>query len=92
MVHYQQFAAEGLPIGSGVLDAACKTLVTRRMKQSGIRWKEKGGQAIVDRARLDAERHCFNRAWAPLAVTHQAEAMTLHNVVPRPPADRSRGR
>src|ERR1017187_10921794 len=37
-----------LPIGSGVTEAACKTVFTQRLKQSGMTWKLEGGQWIVD--------------------------------------------
>ena len=33
---------EGLPIGSGVTEAAYKTLVKQRLCDSGMRWKTKG--------------------------------------------------
>jgi len=91
-MRYQQFAAEGLPIGSGVVEAACKTLVTQRMKQSGMRWEEKGGQAILTVRGWTQSGDRFDRAWALLAATYQAEVVTLHNVVPFPPAGRSKGR
>ena len=35
------FLAEGLPIGSGVTDPVCKTLVKERQCASGMRWKTK---------------------------------------------------
>ncbi len=38
--HYQR---AGLPIGSGVVEAAGKTLVTQRLKRSGMRWELTGG-------------------------------------------------
>lgn len=91
-MRYHQFAAEGLPIGSGVVEAACKTLVTQRMKQSGMRWEEKGGQAILTVRGWTQSGDRFDRAWALLAATYQAEVVTLHNVVPFPPASRSKGR
>jgi hypothetical protein len=37
-----------LPIGSGVTEAACKTVFTQRLKQSGMTWTVDGGQWIVD--------------------------------------------
>ena len=38
----------GLPIGSGVTEAACKTVFAERLKRSGMTWGIAGGQAIVD--------------------------------------------
>jgi hypothetical protein len=38
----------GLPIGSGVTEAACKTVVGYRFKQSGMRWKREQGQHVLD--------------------------------------------
>ena len=37
-----------LPIGSGVTEAACKTVFTQRLKRSGMSWTISGGQVIVD--------------------------------------------
>jgi hypothetical protein len=45
---YDRYRRDHLPIGSGVTEAACKTVFTQRLKQSGMTWKEEGGQWIVD--------------------------------------------
>jgi hypothetical protein len=45
---YYQYRRDHLPIGSGVTEAACKTVFTQRMKQSGMTWKLEAGQWIVD--------------------------------------------
>jgi hypothetical protein len=45
---YCQYRKDHLPIGSGVTEAACKTVFTQRLKQSGMTWKLEGGQWIVD--------------------------------------------
>ena len=37
----------GLPIGSGVTEAACKTVFTQRFKESGMSWGIEGGQVIL---------------------------------------------
>jgi hypothetical protein len=46
-MHYAQYLRDSLPIASGVMEASCKTLVTQRMKQSGMAWSRTGGQAIL---------------------------------------------
>jgi hypothetical protein len=79
-MRYATWRAACLPIGSGVVEAACKTLATQRMKRSGMRWKHEGGQAILTfRALVQSER--FDRAWALLAATYKAEVTLLDNVI-----------
>ncbi len=46
-MRYQEYRALGLPLGSGVTEAACKTVFTQRLKQSGVRWEVAGGQVVV---------------------------------------------
>jgi hypothetical protein len=42
------YRRQGLLIGSGVTEAACKTVFTQRLKQSGMTWDIDRGQVIVD--------------------------------------------
>ena len=37
-LQYAEFRRQGLPIGSGITEAACKTVFTQRLKLSGMRW------------------------------------------------------
>ena len=60
-----------LPIGSGPVEAACKTLVTQRLKRSGMRWRHSGGQAVLTFRAL-AQSNQFDRAWALLARDYKA--------------------
>jgi len=46
-MRYSSLRAKGLPIGSGHVEATCKTLVSTRMKRCGARWKNAGGQAVL---------------------------------------------
>jgi len=41
-MQYATFRARGYFIGSGVVEAACKTIVAQRLKQSGMHWSEQG--------------------------------------------------
>ncbi len=45
---YWWYRRRGLAIGSGITEAACKTLFTQRFKQSGMKWSMEGGQVVVD--------------------------------------------
>ncbi len=44
---YPVFSAMGLPIGSGVTEAACKTLVKQRLCGSGMQWTRSGAQTVL---------------------------------------------
>jgi hypothetical protein len=48
LMDYQSYRRHGLPIGSGVTEAACKTVFTQRFKRSGMRWHGATGQVILD--------------------------------------------
>jgi hypothetical protein len=47
-MQYAAFRARGLPIGSGPVEAACKTVVENRLKRSGMRWSQQGGQNVLN--------------------------------------------
>lgn len=44
---YPTYEAMGLPIGSGEVEAQCKTLVQQRCKQSGMRWHRAGLESLL---------------------------------------------
>lgn len=46
-MRYAQFRAQGLFIGSGVIEAGCKTIIGQRLKQSGMEWSVRGANAII---------------------------------------------
>ena len=46
-MRYAEYRRLGLPIGSGVTEAACKTVYTQRLKLSGMRWRWAGAQTIL---------------------------------------------
>ena len=51
--NYASYRKSHLPIGSGVTEAACKTVVKQRMCGSGMKWKFNGAQTVL---RLRAKR------------------------------------
>jgi hypothetical protein len=44
---YDEYLAAGYPIGSGVVEGACRHLVKDRMERAGMRWRIAGAQAIL---------------------------------------------
>ncbi len=44
---YDEYLAAGYPIGSGVVEGACRHLVKDRMEQTGMRWRIAGAQAVL---------------------------------------------
>jgi hypothetical protein len=44
---YAEWIEQGLFVGSGVIEAGCKTIVAQRLKQSGMRWTVRGANAII---------------------------------------------
>jgi hypothetical protein len=60
--HYGRDQANGWFIGSGVIEAGCKTVVGRRLKQSGMFWSEPGAENILSLRCLMLGPH-FDAAW-----------------------------
>ena len=45
---YDEYLAQGYPIGSGVVEGACRHLVKDRMEGTGMRWRVAGAQSMLD--------------------------------------------
>lgn len=45
---YAWLLCMGLPIGNGVVEAACKSVVKQRLCRSGMRWSRPGGQSVLN--------------------------------------------
>ncbi|HYX63222.1 MAG TPA: hypothetical protein VE935_03270 [Burkholderiales bacterium] len=87
---YASIKARGLMIGSGIVEAACKTVVTQRLKQSGMRWSAAGAQAVLTPRGWDQSER-FDEAWALVAASFQTEVTVLANVIafkPQPTSKR----
>jgi hypothetical protein len=46
-MRYPEFRAKNLFLGSGVIEAGCKTVIGSRLKQSGMFWTVRGANAII---------------------------------------------
>lgn len=47
-MRYHAYLAAGWPIGTGVVEGACRHLVKDRLEQAGMRWSRAGAQALLD--------------------------------------------
>lgn len=46
-MRYADFRRQGLFVGSGVVEAGCKTILGQRLKRSGMHWTVRGANAII---------------------------------------------
>jgi len=46
-MRYPSFRSRNLFVGSGVIEAACRTVIAKRLKQSGMFWTVRGANAII---------------------------------------------
>lgn len=76
---YGTFRKAGYFIGSGVVEAGCKTVIGKRMKCSGMFWSEEGGQGMLQlRCAFLSER--LDAFWQDRAADHAARNDSLRFV------------
>jgi len=46
-MRYDTFRAKGLFVGSGVIEAGCRSVIGQRLKQSGMHWSVSGANSII---------------------------------------------
>lgn len=62
-MNYHKFEEDNLPIGSGVTEAACKTIIKQRLCGSGMRWKERGLRTILSLRTLVHTQGRWKQFW-----------------------------
>ena len=62
-MRYASFRKKGYFVGSGVVEAGCKTVVGKRTKQSGMFWHVQGAQNVLS-TRCAVLGHLFDECWA----------------------------
>ena len=78
-MRYSEYKKRHIPIGSGITEAACKTVSTQRLKLSGMRWKRDGAQQI-----LTLRTVLLSRTWA---TTYARFLATREAAIPTPYAN-----
>lgn len=61
-MRYPTFRAQGMHVGSGIAEAACKVVVSTRAKRSGMRWTPDGLDAILA-LRTSVLNGSFDQRW-----------------------------
>jgi len=62
-MNYAEYRAKGLSIGSGVTEAACKTLIKQRLCNSGMRWKNTGAQIVISLRAIARTKGRWSQFW-----------------------------
>lgn len=63
---YPAYIEAGWQIGSGHIEAACRTVVNERLKRSGMRWGEGGADAVCHlRALFKGDADQWEASWSP---------------------------
>ena len=70
-MRYAWFRQQGLCVSSGVVEAACKSVVGKRLKQGGMRWTVDGANAILA-LRCAIESNRFDDFWERRAAARRA--------------------
>lgn len=60
---YHTHADSNLPIGSGVTEAACKTLIKQRLCCSGMKWTSKGSGIVISLRALNLTKGRWKQFW-----------------------------
>jgi len=74
-MNYFQLRQQKLPIGSGVVEAACKNLIGARMKKSGMRWSIDGGQTVLTLRSIILSNR-WEKFWAYFIKQHFSDLKT----------------
>jgi hypothetical protein len=72
---YAGYQELGLPIGSGVVEAACKTLATQRLKRSGMSWSDGKQPILTIRSLQQSDR--WDRGWALVSAEFQKTPLVV---------------
>jgi len=73
---YATLKARSYPIGSGIVESACKQIVSERMKLSGMRWNRAGAQYTMTLRSI-----LLSGIWAVVYKKYLASIPTVNNLV-----------
>jgi hypothetical protein len=60
---YQQYKKDGYPIGSGVIEAACKVIIKQRLCCAGMKWTDAGAKAVLTLRCMNESDKMWEQFW-----------------------------
>lgn len=79
-MRYAEAKNNNYPIGSGIVEASCKTLVGQRLKRAGMSWQHNGGQGVLTfRSLIKSSR--FDKAWKFIEKQYKQKVIEHKNVI-----------
>lgn len=76
-MNYKELLDQHFPIGSGVTEAACKTLIKERLCRSGMQWKNDGATVVIDLRALKKTKGRWEQFWNKI-MAMGLSSITLH--------------
>ena len=70
---YDEYLAKGYPIATGFIEGACRHVIKDRMERSGMRWKEKGAQSMLNLRCIEA-----SELWDVATEQHRAISLSKY--------------
>jgi hypothetical protein len=74
-IKYGEYLAKGYPICTGYIEGACRHVPKDRMEKSGMRWKEKGAQCMLNLRCIEA-----SGLWDVLTRTHRTANLSIYGM------------
>ena len=66
-MNYSEYSRKNYPIGSGVTESACKVIVKQRLCNSGMKWKQRGAEAVLCLRSLNHSSDRWGQIWGKIS-------------------------
>jgi hypothetical protein len=64
---YEKYCNDNIPIGSGVIEAACKVIIKQRLCQSGMKWTDTGAKTVLALRCLNQSDSMWKQFWEKIS-------------------------
>lgn len=66
-MNYSDYIRDNYPIGSGITESACKVIVKQRLCNSGMKWKQRGAEAVLCLRALNYSSSRWGQMWKKIS-------------------------